>query len=69
MHYIRNWPEGLFILLVMFAPIGAAFGLSSSLGRFFVVLLPGMVCGLAIWTGTIFVASRIHDRRQREKAG
>ena len=69
MHYIRNWPEGLFILLVMLAPMSAAYGLSSSLGRFFVVLLLGMLCGFAMWIGAIFIASRLHDRRQREKAG
>ena len=69
MHYIRSWPEGLFIVLVMLAPVGAAYGVSSSRGRFFVVLLIGMVCGFAMWIGTIFIAARIHDRRQREKAG
>ena len=63
----RNWHKVLFIVLVVFAPLGAAFGSSSSLGRFFVVLLAGMVCGLVIWTGTIRVASWIHDRRHREK--
>jgi hypothetical protein len=66
MHLIRHWPEGLFILLVMLAPMGVAFGLSSSFWRFFVVLLTSMVCGFAIWIGTIVIATRIHEWRQRE---
>jgi hypothetical protein len=54
----KNWPEGLFIVLVMFGPVGVAFGLASSLGKFFLVLLLAMGCGLLLWAGTIFMFCR-----------
>ena len=41
MHHVRHWPEGLFILLVMFAPMAVAFLLRERFG--FVLTLAGMI--------------------------
>jgi hypothetical protein len=53
--FIRNWPEGLFILLSM---LPLAFGLA--LGDWRVCL--GSLVGLLVWGGIVWLAAAIHDR-------
>ena len=67
MHYIRNWPEGLFILLAIVCPlvVGSLWG--DKLG-FALTLVVAVVAGLLLWVGIIFIACRGFDRR-RAKAG
>jgi hypothetical protein len=61
MHFVRNWPEALFILLVMFVPLGIAFANGS---RFLLVFALSMVCGLALWVATIWIVGAIGGPRQ-----
>ena len=66
MHYIRNWPEGLFILLVMAGPfvvpvIWPAQTFLGFLGR----LALGMLVGVIVWVGIVVVAALLHDRRRK----
>jgi hypothetical protein len=58
--YIRNWPEGLFILLVMAMPLAVATWRGGAVGGFIVVLGGGAVVGLLLWAGLVWVACRGH---------
>jgi hypothetical protein len=64
--YFRNWPEGLFILLVMLAPLGVAYLLrpESVLG-FFGIMGLGMVVGFVVWLACIWLACSVFDRKER----
>jgi hypothetical protein len=65
MHYIRNWPEGLFILLVMVAPfVVAVIWSTETLLGFLGRLAPGMVAGVIVWIGIVGAAAVLHDRRK-----
>lgn len=65
MHYIKNWPEGLFILLVMFGPLAVAF-LCRGLFNFVVTLVGGVIVGFGIWVGIIFFISRYFDHQNKK---
>jgi hypothetical protein len=58
--YIRNWPEGLFILLVMAMPLALATWRGGTAGGFIVVLGGCAVAGLLFWAGLVWVACRGH---------
>ena len=64
--YIRNWPEGLFIVLVMLAPIGVAYAVrpSSVLGYFGILGLATVV-GFVGWLACIWLACFVFDRKER----
>lgn len=65
MHYIRDWPEGLFILLVMALPLAAAalWRPETFLG-FLVRLALGMLVGGVVWIVVMVVATAFYDRRK-----
>ena len=65
MHYIRNWPEGLFILLVLLLPL-ALTGIwppVTFLG-FLARLALGMLIGFLVWIGIVVNACILCDRRK-----
>jgi len=63
MHFIRNWPEGLFVLLVMIVPCGISF-LQRSV--FWLLLAPA---GLVVWVGIVLVVVSLYERKQRKTNG
>jgi hypothetical protein len=65
MTYIRNWPEGLFILIVMALPLAAAAGLGWGVVSFVVLLVAGMVAGLLAWLGLVWLVCR-HRHNEEE---
>jgi len=65
MHYIKNWPEGLFLVLVMFGPLVVAFFFRQQI-NFFVVLVGGMAVGLVAWLAIVFLACWLFDLNQSE---
>jgi len=64
MHYLRNWPEGLFILLVMAGPLALSYTAGTLLGFLFRLGL-GIVVGLLIWICIIVAVSVLFDRANK----
>ena len=58
MHYIRNWPEGLFILFVCAGPL---IGIASGSGH--VVWLLLIPVGIVLWLVVIWAAVRLDSRK------
>ena len=59
--YIRNWPEGLFILLVGFPPaIVGVWATSSDANLVYRILaiFGSFYLGLALWAGIVWLACR-----------
>jgi len=67
MHYVRNWPEGLFILLVMALPfvVAVVWRAETFLG-FLGRLGLGMLVGSVVWGGIIAAAAFLYDRGQSQ---
>ena len=63
--FIRNWPEALYIVLVMVSPLCFAYGMAQGtfLG-FLGILILGMGIGVLIWGATVLVACSISERKQ-----
>jgi hypothetical protein len=62
MSFIQNWPEGLFILLVLAMPLMIAAWQAQSLGSFLTFLGGCMGVGLICWAGMIWVLGRAYSR-------
>jgi hypothetical protein len=64
MHFIRNWPEGLFILPVFGIPAGLFLWLlpASAVGRT-LSILGGAIAGVALWIAIVFAAANVYDRK------
>jgi hypothetical protein len=65
MHYIRNWPEGLFILLMLVCPLAVVSLWGDQLG-FAVALVVALATALLLWISIVFVACRGSDRGRRK---
>lgn len=70
MTFIRNWPEGLFILLVMLAPIAVTTASQrTSLLGFFAALGSCMFVGFTTWLACVWAASKLCERIKSRDAG
>ncbi len=65
MYCTKNWPESLFVALVMFGPLIAALFLRGNF-TFFIVLIAGMGIGLAAWLVVVFLSCWLFDRNPIE---
>ncbi|MCI0378665.1 MAG: hypothetical protein L0215_13745 [Gemmataceae bacterium] len=69
----RNWPEGLFVLLVIVSPLAfASLMPARSFGGFLVRIVLGMLAGGVVWLAIIVVAVGLakheeEDEFQREE--
>ncbi len=64
MHIIRNWPEGLFILIVMALPFAAAaHARPETFLGFLVRLTLGMLVEGVVWIIVAVVVAVFYDRR------
>lgn len=55
MNIIRNWPEGLYMLMVMFGPLGVAFYRSDTLAEFLLTFVKLVCMGLVAWIGAVVI--------------
>ncbi len=63
MHYVRHWPEGLFIVFVMIIPVATASVMfHGSVIRWVLILAAAAVAGFVVWIGAIVLLSLLSGR-------
>lgn len=68
MTFIQNWPEGLFVLLVMIAPVGVANVMwRQTILGYWAVLGLGMIVGLVVWFVCVWAFVLLSERADRTK--
>ncbi|MCI0640751.1 MAG: hypothetical protein L0Y72_28845 [Gemmataceae bacterium] len=68
MSFLRNWPEGLFVLLVIVFPLAfASLMPARSFGGFIVRIVLGMLAGGLVWLAIVVVAVGLSRQEEEDE--